>query len=141
MPTKKYDWSGWKNRPRSYRIWMAMRNRCNNSEGQDYPYYGGRGIRVCKRWDDYLLFLEDMGEPPNLETLDRLNSNGDYCPSNCRWASRRVQSRNRPYCKLNQEKAEEIRDLYRSGLFQIVIARMFGVSQHLISMVVTGKIW
>ena len=75
-----------------------MRNRCNNPNSSQYSDYGGRGITICERWDDFNLFVEDMGERPDGYTLDRIDNNGDYTPSNCQWSSRLHQQRNRRYC-------------------------------------------
>jgi hypothetical protein len=81
---------------REYRAWWGARARCINPHRQDYPYYGGRGITMCDKWlNDFNAFLADMGPCPTEYTLDRKNSNGNYDPDNCRWASRITQSRNR----------------------------------------------
>lgn len=80
---------------RAYRIWYSMKQRCNNKTHESYHKYGGRGIEVCSRWSDsFVLFLEDMGEPPENMSIDRINVNGNYEPGNCRWATSIEQSRN-----------------------------------------------
>ena len=82
-----------------YRSWQMMKNRCHNPKARDYAYYGGRGITVCKKWrDSFAAFLADMGRRPSTaHTLDRINADKNYTPSNCRWATRETQARNRAY--------------------------------------------
>lgn len=78
-----------------YSAWQSMIQRCTNSKSENYPLYGGRGISVCERWlKSFDNFISDMGPAGGL-TLDRIDVNGDYEPSNCRWASRIVQQSNR----------------------------------------------
>lgn len=75
--------------------WMAMKQRCLNPEAADYPRYGGVGVTICERWLDFKNFLADMGERPNDRTLDRVDNDGNYEPSNCRWATASEQNQNR----------------------------------------------
>jgi lambda repressor-like predicted transcriptional regulator len=82
-------------RSAAYNAWINMRQRCSNPKRSDYVNYGGRGVRVCSRWDSFDQFYIDMGDPPDGSSLDRIDVNGDYEPSKCRWASRIVQSDNR----------------------------------------------
>jgi hypothetical protein len=78
-----------------YSLWASMLARCRNPKDRNYPYYGGRGITVCKRWEKFENFLADMGEPPLGLTLDRKDNNKGYSPSNCQWVSSVVQNRNK----------------------------------------------
>ncbi len=89
----KYLYHGLTKTP-AYRTWAAMKNRTTNPKSQDWRYYGGRGITLCKRWHKFKNFLEDMGERPPHLTLDRVNNNRGYSPSNCRWATKREQRLN-----------------------------------------------
>lgn len=80
-----------------YRTWVMMRQRCNNPNSTSAPWYHDMGIRVCDEWEqDFWAFVQDMGEKPHPSyTLDRMNPNGNYEPSNCRWASPTLQHHNR----------------------------------------------
>lgn len=84
-----------RSRTTEYYIWKDMMQRCDEFGHKDYPNYGGRGIKVCIRWFSFEAFLEDMGKRPTDRTLDRINTNGDYESSNCRWATSEQQNSNR----------------------------------------------
>lgn len=80
-----------------YNTWLNMKQRCSNEKSASYSHYGGRGIKVCERWEkSFASFLEDMGERPTKEhSIDRIDTNGDYTPKNCRWADKKTQTLNR----------------------------------------------
>lgn len=79
---------------RVYEVWNSMRDRCLNANHPSFACYGGRGINVCERWHKIENFVADMGDPPDGMSLDRIDNDGNYEPSNCRWATRKQQSRN-----------------------------------------------
>lgn len=134
-----------------HRLWLAIRNRCNNPRTPDYKHYGARGIEVCDRWDSFAIFVADVGPHPGAGwTLDRIDNDGDYEPDNVRWATRKTQSRNRGYVVVGEATARAIRKAYgpyRSGarapkgVSQEQLAQQYGVSQATVSQILRGVIW
>lgn len=88
----------------TYTVWKGMHQRCTNPKSSVYKYYGGRGISVCARWDNFENFLADMGERPKGLSIDRIDNDGDYQPKNCRWATQSMQVSNRRNLKAEKGK-------------------------------------
>lgn len=85
-----------RSKDRVHAIWRRMLQRCENPNASMYYRYGGRGIKVCKRWHEFVNFYTDMGDPPAGKSIDRFpNNDGDYEPDNCRWATNEEQGRNK----------------------------------------------
>jgi len=80
---------------KTYSCWVNFRNRCTNKNHSQYPDYGGRGISFCQRWSNYDNFLSDMGEAPQGTSLDRIDNDGNYEPSNCQWTDVKSQNTNK----------------------------------------------
>ncbi|MDB4301961.1 AP2 domain-containing protein [bacterium] len=107
---------------REYRVWRSMKQRCLSPTAQAYHNYGGRGITVCKSWaESFIAFYKDMGARPSDEySLDRIDNNGNYEPSNCRWTTIATQQQNRRPNKNSPYKVSGVRKA-KSGRWKVSI--------------------
>src|SRR4051812_23404648 len=100
-----------KNITAEYRAWENMKSRCYIKSNTRFARYGGRGIKVCERWkNSYTYFLSDMGRRPSSKhTLERKDTDGNYGPENCRWATKAEQAHNTSKTVLTESLVKEIR--------------------------------
>ena len=130
-----------------YNSWMAMRQRCYNKNTKSYQDYGAKGVKVCSEWKDsfkeFKKWAEKNGYKEGL-TIDRINSNGNYTPDNCRWLTRkdnisrsakRINYGNHGAIKLSHKHIKEIHKLLDKGMMQSLIAEKYNVSRALITLI------
>lgn len=131
-----------KNRHPLFGLWKRMRQRCRDAGCDDFKDYGGRGIKVCARWDDFAAFLKDMGPRPTPKhTLDRKDNDGDYEPGNVRWATPLEQARHTRRNALTETDVQNIRDLRACGRSPRQIAVALGLSPYAVKHVIHDGTW
>ena len=114
-----------------YIMWSGMMERCRNPNRSRYNRYGGRGIKVCEEWQDPIKFKEwaMQQEWPESHSIDRIDSDGDYCPENCRIITVSENSKKTKRSKLSDADAENVKKVLASGVSYTKAAKMFGVSK------------
>ena len=128
MPITKHGLS----KAPEYRSWARMIHRCYFPQDNKFKYYGDRGVTVCERWrDSFEDFLADMGKKPSLKhTIDREDTNGNYEPGNCKWATYSQQNKNRRKFRVHTTKLtpEKVIAIRRDKRSKADIARQYGIS-------------
>ncbi len=147
-------------RPSIYNTWRGMKKRCYRAANKDFANYGGRGITVCDRWrQSFAAFASDMGPKPTpAHSIDRINNDGNYEPSNCRWATvaeqhankrnprpcerNSVSGENNPRATITRQMADIIRVNCDAGAFTHTdIAIWFHVKRSLVSDIAHRRCW
>lgn len=126
-----------------YAVWVSMRNRCNNVRDKSYHRYGGRGISVCAEWDNIDAFhawAMQHGFEPGL-SIDRINNDGNYEPSNCRFVNHAENNRNRPHTRLTKDIVREIRSRAANGERDYILAKDYGCCSTHIYCIRLRKTW
>lgn len=125
----------------TYMSWDAMWKRTRQPNRDNHKVYFDRGIKVCSRWKKFSYFLADMGERPAGKTLDRIDGNGNYEPSNCRWATPTEQIRNSAATRLTFENAVTIIMRRLSGATLREAGKDFNADQSLVWKITNRKRW
>lgn len=126
-----------------YTAWKGMRDRCSRVTSSKFALYGGRGITVCDRWrDSFENFLADIGRRPSpRHSVDRINVDGNYEPSNCRWATQAEQCQNTRNNKLSKEDVINIRKELAGGRSQASLAKAYGVTPQTVHAIKSRETW
>jgi len=140
--SQKINLSHGRTKTKTYKIWLGMKRRCTNKNERFYPEYGGRGIKVCDRWAaSFEAFLQDMGECPEGHSIERLDVNGHYEASNCKWLPRALQAWNTRANKLDFATAQQIRLEVGQGVRSTVLASRYGIDRTMVNKIVRGENW
>ena len=124
------------------RAWDNMRQRCCNPRLRGWKNYGGRGIKVCERWLKFENFRDDMAPHPGKGwTLARIDTNGDYEPENCRWATYTTQNRNMRSTKITRAQADDIIWRVQGGETHRALGKEFGLSHVTVGKIARGEAW
>jgi len=125
-----------------YAVWCTIKNRCLNPKNKQYKDYGGRGITICNEWLEFIPFRDWALNNGYAEGLHiHRENNGNYEPDSCRWVTRTENLRHTRKT-ITMEIANEIRDLYKTGLYtQQELADKYNMDQQSVSLIINNKIW
>jgi hypothetical protein len=132
-----------KSATKEYKTWHGAKQRCTKPASRQWPHYGGRGIKMCERWiESFDNFLKDMGKvPTRSHSLERIDVNGNYEPSNCKWATATEQSRNTRAVRLTPAIVAEAKRRHLNGEIPAEMAREYGVPLVTLWQALRGKSW
>jgi len=130
-----------KNRTKVHMVWCSMLQRCNNPKNKGYKNYGGRGIKVCTRWDNFINFYNDMGDAPEGLTLERKDNNVGYSKNNCVLESKAKQNQNRRSVVLTPELITKIRTKYKNGIGTNEIAEQLQLNKSTVGNAIYKNAW
>ena len=125
----------------TYKSWSHMKGRCLNQTDAAFKDYGGRGIKLCDRWHSFDNFYEDMGDCPPGHSIERIDVNGNYEPSNCKWIPRKLQARNTRKTRFNESLIIEIRAQLNAGVAASMLAQKYGTGAGHIRQIKREEIW
>lgn len=129
---------------RLYYIYNGMKSRCYNKEDKKYKNYGGRGIKVCNMWNNFYIMFKIWallhGYKDNL-SIDRIDNNGNYKSSNCKWATQAQQVQNSSKAKLNWNLVKKIRKLFNHGFSRKRLSELFNISKSQIEKIIRNECW
>ena len=138
MRTTTHGRSG---KTKEYKSWAHMKGRCLNPKDAAFKDYGGRGIKICERWLTFENFFADMGPCPVGYSIERIDVNGDYEPSNCKWLDRRHQARNTRATRFDVETIVEIRRRLKQGFAASALAQEYKTTSGHIRQIKNEIIW
>jgi hypothetical protein len=137
--TKQYERHGMSRTP-EYQAFQDAKRRCTDPDNPDYKNYGGEGIRFL--FDSFTEFIETLGKRPEGMSLDRIDSSGDYCAENVRWAFPVQQARNRKSNKLTSKLVAELKGLHAAGTMgRKRLAKRFNIDPTTVRDILKGRIW
>ena len=129
---------------RIYHIWYSMINRCEQKQNDAYKNYGGRGIKIVNEWKENFAVFEKWALANGYQndlTIDRIDNDGNYEPSNCQWLTPKENTRKRRNVKLTMDSANEIRKMISNGVKYEDIGEMFNICISQISRIKHNKRW
>lgn len=124
-----------------YKTWVSMIERCTNKNHGSYKDYGGRGITICKEWENFEIFYSDMSDCPDGLSLDRKDNNKGYSKNNCHWATSEEQCQNKRNTKMNPIAVRCVRYLYKKGIKITELANAYNINYSTMEAIINYRSW